>query len=62
MSILLRVVVALPLSLRALAAALLALIVLLPLERKRAISRRKLERIGGNHRATPHLAVQRTRQ
>lgn len=62
MSILLRVVVALPLSLLALAAALLALIVLLPLEWKRAISRRRLQRIAGNYRATPHLAVQRARQ
>jgi hypothetical protein len=62
MPILLRVVVALPLSLLALAAALPALIVLLPLAWKRAISRRKLERIAGSYRATPHLAVQRTRQ
>lgn len=62
MRILLRVVIALPLSVFAVAAALLVLIVLLPLEWKRAISRRKLERIADNYRAAPRLAVPRTRQ
>ena len=61
MRVLLRVVFALPIALLALAVAFLALIVLLPLEWRREIRRRKLERMAGNPAAAPQLAAQRIR-
>jgi hypothetical protein len=61
MRVLLRVVFGLPIALLALAAAFLALIVLLPLQWRRAVSRRKLERMAANPVAAPRLAAHRIR-